>query len=78
MSIRNENFDLFWGKVNGIASDLEVDVPVLHRRRKVPRFEEGNAPLEYPSTPKDMYRRVCPGSSSTNNPSSLVIRYMVV
>lgn len=42
-----------------MISDLDVNDPVLPRRRKVPRrFEEGNAPPEYPSTPKDTYRRV--------------------
>lgn len=40
MSIRNdESFDLFWEKVNGMASDLDVDDPVLPRRRKV--YREG-------------------------------------
>jgi hypothetical protein len=59
MGIRNDDsFDLFWEKVNKIASDLDVDDPVLPRRRKVPRRFEGDAPPEYPSTPKDMYRRV--------------------
>ena len=42
-----------------MASNLDVDDPVLPRRRKVPRrFEEGDAPPEYPPTPKDMYRRI--------------------
>ena len=51
MSIRS--FDLFWEKVNSMASDLDVSDPVLPRRRKVPRrYEEGHASPEYPSTPK--------------------------
>ena len=41
-----------------MASDLDVNDPVLPRRRKVPRRFEGDAPPEYPPTPKDMYRRV--------------------
>ena len=60
MSIRSDtSFDLFWEKVTSMASDSDVNDPVLPRRRKVPRrFEEGSAPPEYPSTPKDMYRKV--------------------
>ena len=59
-SIRNEeNFDNFWGKVSKLASEVDVNDPVLPRRKKVPRrFEEGTAPPEYHSDPKDMYRQV--------------------
>ena len=54
MSIRNDDsFDLFWEKVNSMASDLDVSDPVLPRRRKVPRrYEEGHVPSEYSSTLK--------------------------
>ena len=38
---------------------LKVSELVLPRRRKVPRrFEQGIAPPEYDSSPKDMYRRI--------------------
>ena len=42
-----------------MAAELEVSDPVLPRNRKVPkRFEEGSAPAEFHSTPKDLYRQV--------------------
>ena len=58
--IRDEqSFDLFWEKVSTMASDVDVNDPVLPRKRKVPkRFEQGNAPAEFHSTPKSHYRQV--------------------
>lgn len=42
-----------------MAADVDVSDPMLPRRRKVPRrLEEGNVPLKYHSTPKDMHRQV--------------------
>ena len=60
MAIRNgEDFDMFWKKVNKMASDLDVTDSVLPRWRKMPMtFEESNTPPKYPSTPK---ARVCIG-----------------
>ncbi len=61
MGIRNdENFDLFWKKVNRMISDVEVSESVLPRKRTVPRryYEDGDAPPTYDMSPKDMYRRV--------------------
>ena len=58
-SIRNdESLDMFWEKVLKVASEVDVNDPVLPRRRKAPRLEEGSALPEYPPSPKDMYRRV--------------------
>ena len=54
-----ECFDLFWEKVTRIAEELDVNDPVLPCKRMVPeRFEEGSAPAEFHSTPKDLYREV--------------------
>ena len=58
--MRNEeNFDLFWMKVCKMAEDMDVNDPVLPRRREMPKhFEDGAAAAEFPSSPKDMYRKV--------------------
>lgn len=60
VSMRNEEcFDLLWEKVLHMANDVDVNDPVLPRRKKAPRrIEEGNAPPEYDPTPKGKYRRV--------------------
>jgi len=40
------------------AEQRSVETPLLPRRRKVPsRFETGQAPAEFHSTPKDYYRQ---------------------
>ena len=59
-SMRNdEDFDLFWDKVNRMANDNDVDDPVLPRKRKAPQhLETGSAPAEFPATTKDHYRRI--------------------
>jgi hypothetical protein len=50
-------FDLFWEKVVMKAEQRSVETPLLPRRRKVPsRFETGQSPAEFHSTPKDYYR----------------------
>ena len=55
----DDNFDLFWQKVEKTRDQLDVDEPQLARRRKVPRrFEQGSAPAEFAVSPKDEYRRV--------------------
>lgn len=42
-----------------MASDVNVNNPTLPRKRKVPkRFEQGDAPAEFHSTPKNHYRQV--------------------
>ena len=42
-----------------MASDVDVNDPVLPRKRKVPkRFEQGNAPAVFHSTLKSHYRQV--------------------
>ena len=60
LQIRSEEcFNLFWEKVNKMAVDLDIGDPQLPRKRKRPRrLEEGAAPPEFDSTPKDLYRRV--------------------
>ena len=55
----DDNFDLFWQKVEKTRDQLDVDEPQLARRRKVPRrFEQGSAPAAFAVSPKDEYRRV--------------------
>ena len=55
----DENFVLFWQKVNQMASTLEVSDPILPLKRKVPkRLEISSAPPGYCSEPKDHYRRI--------------------
>ena len=50
---------MFWEKVISLAAKVDVNDPVLPRKRKVPRrFEDGNAEPEYDESPKDMYRRI--------------------
>ncbi len=58
-SMRTEdNFSAFWEIVLSKQSNVDVNDPVLPRRRKTPkRFEQGEAPPEYDLTPKDMYKR---------------------
>ena len=52
MSIWSDNsFDLFWEKVNSMASDLDVSDPVLPQRSTNKLWR--GWPPEYPSTPKD-------------------------
>ena len=42
-----------------MQSKVNVGEPVLLRRRKTPRrYEQGEAPPEYASTPKDVYKNV--------------------
>lgn len=55
----DENFDLFWGKVNKIAELECVDNPALPRQRKMPaRYETGNAQAEYHSSVQSYFRHI--------------------
>ena len=55
----DENFDLFWQKVEKTRDKFDVEEPQLARRRKVPRrFEEGTAPAEFPVSPEGEHRRL--------------------
>ena len=55
----DQNFELFWKKVEKTRDHLDVDEPRLARRRKLPRrFEQGSAPAEFAISPKEEYRRV--------------------
>ena len=54
-----EKFDLFWERVNRMSQDVEVSDPALPRKRKAPRrYEVGEAPAEFHSTPKSLYRQI--------------------
>ena len=54
-SIRNkEMFNLFWEKVIMMTQDIEVNDPVMPRKRRVPqRYDDGIAQPEYDQTPKE-------------------------
>ena len=57
-SIRNdENFDLFWEKLDKDKESLEVNDPIVPRKRKVPqRFEIGTSTVDnQPTTSKSLY-----------------------
>ena len=55
---KEESFSKFWASLNEKLDDLDVDEPTLPRRRKMPkRFEPGNAPPEFPTSAKDLYRQ---------------------
>ena len=58
--LRTENdFELFWQKVEKIRIKFDTDEPLLARKRKTPRqFEEGIAPAEFAASPKNEYHRV--------------------
>ena len=58
-SIRTESaFDSFWSVEEQRRESLDLEMPSLPRRRKVPkRLDDGNAAPEYPSTAKNMYRQ---------------------
>ena len=60
-SIRSDSmFDLFWEKVQRLreADGVDIDPPVLPRRRKAPkRLEVGCGEPSHAQSPKDMYRR---------------------
>lgn len=58
--MRNEDsFDTFWESLNNKLYDLDVSEPRLPRRRKMPkRFETGNAPPEFATSEKELYRQM--------------------
>ena len=59
-SLRNEaSFDLFWLKVNKIASDFGIGEPQFPRRRKVPRrYDDGQSEVSLMLRPiKSLYRQ---------------------
>ena len=58
--LRNENdFELFWQKIEKMRVQFDIDEPLLPRKRKVlQRFERGIASAEFATSPKDEYRRV--------------------
>lgn len=58
--MRNEDsFDTFWESLNRKLDDLDVSEPKLPRCRKMPkRFETGNAPPEFATSEKELYRQM--------------------
>ena len=56
-SIRNDaSFDLFWQRVCASAEEVDVDKPILPRRRKLPRrLDDGAAPTVH-ATVEEHYR----------------------
>ncbi len=54
----DQSFDLFWQKVERERQSLDVQEPLLPRRRKTPRrFDDGNTEGEFPDDPKLFYRQ---------------------
>lgn len=54
-----QTFDLFWTMVQQLASKYDVGEPPLPRKRKAPRhLEVGSSEPEYPSSPKEYYKRI--------------------
>ena len=54
----DSNFDLFWRKAEITRQKLDVNDPVLPRKRKLPkRFEDGNAKPEFSSDCKQHFRQ---------------------
>ena len=58
--LQTENdFELFWQKVEKMKIQFDTDEPLLARKQKTPRrFEEDIAPAEFAASPKNEYRRV--------------------
>ena len=56
----NNSCNLFWEMVLRRKQYLDVDDPILPRKRRLPRrLEDGNAETRhFPSTPKDHYRQI--------------------
>ncbi len=55
----DENFELFWKKIDIKRQELDVAEPQLDRKRKVPkRFDHGSAQAEHPVSAKSEYRRI--------------------
>ena len=59
-SLRSEeNFMLFWAKVTKLSDDLEVNDPLLPRRRERPlQYEEGRSDGHHPREVEDLYRQI--------------------
>lgn len=54
-----DNFTLFWEKIQKNAREVFVEEPHLPRRRRMPaRYETGNAPAEFHAEVKAHYRQV--------------------
>jgi hypothetical protein len=52
------NYDIFWQKVDLYMKELSVDEPTLPRRRRAPqRYETGSGEPFFSETTKDLYRR---------------------
>ena len=52
-------FDLFWAKIIHIASEFNIDKPLLPRKRKRPsRYELGSAEPTFPETIEEHYRQI--------------------
>ena len=59
-SLRSDRmFDLFWLKVNRLASEFDIDEPHLPRRRRVPRrLDDGLSEGDFHDDPKSLYRQL--------------------
>ena len=54
----DSSFELFWTKVTSMQNSLEVNDPILPRKRKTPsRLDTGTGEGHYPSDPKQLFRQ---------------------
>ena len=57
--LNDSNFDEFWSGVKQNAEKLDVDEPILPRKRKAPgRFDPMSSTTHADNTPEDLYRRL--------------------
>ena len=55
----NDNFALFWQKIEIIKKDLDIEDPKLPRKRKVPRrYEDGNGEAKFDTDVKAYYKKI--------------------
>ena len=59
-SVRNaKKFELFWTKVTKMASDVDVNDPILPWQRKTPgRYDYGTAEGDFPTDVEALYRPI--------------------
>ena len=55
----DENFDLFWQRVEKMRYQFDIAEPQLARKRKVPKqYDQGSAPAKFAESPKEEYCRI--------------------
>ena len=55
----DENFVLFWTKVEQVDNDVDVEYPLLPRKRKAPKwYDSGSCGSDPPASVQDYYRPI--------------------